>query len=635
MRCHCVEVLNWGMLIRAITLDALDERERKEAAAARRFPVSVSSEAPVARRGWDGSAWTEVLSHAAGAVDLSRAPLPVLEGHDRSKVNVGIVSNLRLDGARLRGELLLGASQRAKELADDIAAGVVRNVSVGYTVDAEQRDEKAKRVTATRWTPHEVSLVSVPADTTVGINRGAPMDPQNTGTPAPPSPGGEGTRAAPPASPEVLAERERIAAITTLVSRAELDDSVAANLITRGATLEQARVLVLDKIAERSEQYVTEQHVGFGEPASGHALRSGNDHAEDFRRAAVDSLLLRAGVRVDKPHAGARDVSPSVYDLARLCLSRAGKSSSRWLGGEFRGPELLKRAAGTGDFPAILEGALHASIRRGYEDEPASHRAWVHVASFSDFREASRPILGSAPNLAKINEHGEYTHGYFLDDGTKYGVSKYGKIVALSWEALVNDNLGSFLRVQPALGQAARRLEADLVYALLALNSGAGPAMQDAVNLFASGHANLTGSAAFDATQLGAGRALLRKQTAVGGGYLSLVPRFLIVPAERETAAEVILANATRRMTTEKTTPEWIANLELVVEPRLANTAVYLAADPNQIDTVELGLLEENLNGPHIETEQGFGTDEAKWKVRHAAGAKVLDWRGLVKMPVT
>jgi hypothetical protein len=72
-----------------------------------------------------------------------------------------------------------------------------------------------------------------------------------------------------------------------------------------------------------------------------------------------------------------------------------------------------------------------------------------------------------------------------------------------------------------------------------------------------------------------------------------------------------------------------------VVEPRFANGAAYRAADSAQIDTVELGLLEENMGGPHIETEQGFDRDESRWKIRHTAGAKALDWRGMVKMPIT
>jgi HK97 family phage prohead protease len=622
------------MASRTVTVD-LGERERKEAAASRRFPVSVSSENPVPRRDWQtGQVFEEVLSHARGAVDLSRAPLPVLESHDRSKVNVGIVSNLKLDGGRLRGELVLGASQRAQELADDIGAGIVTGLSVGYTVTEEKRDEEKKLITATRWTPYEVSIVSVPADVSVGIGRSHTMEQDQTSS-TPPlgeeiAAGGE--RAAEPAA---LAERERAAGIRQVVQRAKLPGTLADDLVSRGVSLDQARAAVLDQLATRSDASRTESHVRSDDGARFETIGPGADYAEDFRAAAVDAILLRSGIPVAKPHAAARDVSASVYDLARLSLSRAGRSASRWRGGEARGPELLKRAMTTSDLPNILAGALHASVRTGYESEPASHRAWVRTAPVADFRTQDRPILGSAPALPQVNEHGEYTTGYFTDDKASYAVAKYGVIVSLSWEVLVNDNLGAFLRVQPALGQAARRKEADTVYALFALNSAAGPTMQDGVALYHANHANLASSAAFDATQLGAGRSLLRKQTALGGGFLSLVPRYLIVPSERETAAEVILANATRRVTTEKTTPEWIASLQLVIEPRLANTGVFLAADPAQIDTCELGLLEENMAGPTLEEDREFRQDVQNFKVRHVFGAKFLDWRGMVKMPVT
>ncbi len=434
------------------------------------------------------------------------------------------------------------------------------------------------------------------------------------------------------ASPEVLAERERVSTIRDLAQRQHLGDVFANDLITRGVPLDKARAAILDALATRDEQRPIDGHLRMEETTP---IVAGRDYAEDFRAAAIDSLLMRSGIPVAKPHAAARDVSASVYDLARVCLSRAGKSASRMFGGEARGPELLKRAATASDFPAILEGALHASIRNGYENEPASHRQWVRVAPFADFREAKRPILGSAPALAKVGEGAEYTHGYFSDDGTGYAVAKYGRIVALTWEALVNDNLSSFLRIQPALGQAARRLEADLVYGLFPLNAGAGPTMNDAKALFHADHANLTAQAALTATQLGAGRTLLRKQTAVGGGYLSLVPKFLIVSPESETTAELLVANASRPAAgADKTVGAWIGSLELVVEPRLAATSAYLAADPNQIDTVELGLLQENINGPYIETEQGFTTDENRWKIRHTAGVKALDFRGMVKMPL-
>lgn len=626
------------MLDRVISID-LSERERKDAAATRRFPVSVSSEAPVPRRDWEtGQTFDEILSHDRAAVDLSRAPLPVLEGHDRSKVNVGIVQDLRVDGRRLRGTLVLGASARAAELAADIAEGIVRNLSVGYQIVTQERDPGKKRITATRWIPHEVSIVSVPADTTVGIGRDArsstmpenvtPPPATTTTTTTPP----EANRGAAAPSPEVLAERERVNTIRTFVTRYQLGEGLGNDLVSRGVSLEEAQRVILERVAERDERSPISNHIRMGEEPS--PITAGQDYSEDFRRAAIDSLLIRSGIPVAKPHAAARDVSASVYDLARTSLSRAGKSASRMFGGEARGPELVKRALTTTDFPLILSGALHASVRNGYETEPASHRAWVRAVPVADFRDQVRPILGSAPNLEKVVESGEYTYGSMSEDSTKYRVDKYGKIVSLSWETLVNDNLGAFLRVQPALGLAARRKEADLVYALFAENAGAGPTMQDGVALFHATHANLAAAGAFDAALLGEGRTLLRKMTALGGGYMALAPRFWIVPAERETAAEQILSNATRRTSTEKTTPEWIASLELVVEPRLANTAAYLAADASQVDTVELGLLEENMGGPVLDEDQEFARDERRWKVRHVFGSKALDWRGLVKLPI-
>ena len=295
----------------------------------------------------------------------------------------------------------------------------------------------------------------------------------------------------------------------------------------------------------------------------------------------------------------------------------------------------------TSDFPAILAGSLHGALRNGYELEPASHREWVRVASVEDFRLQARPILGSAPDLHQVNEGGEYEQGSLTDDLAKYSVTKFGRIVSLTWEALVNDNLSSFIRLNPALGQAARRKESDSIYVLFGLNAGAGPTMQDGIALFDAAHANVAAQLALGTQSLAAGRALLRKQTTIGGGHLSLIPRYWIVPPEFESAAEATIANASRPVSTEKTTAEWIGTLKLVVEPRLAATATYLAAGFDQIDTVELGVLDAAGSvggfpggpGPVIETDLGFVRDELKWKVRHTFGAAVLDWRGLVKMP--
>jgi HK97 family phage prohead protease len=141
------------------------------------FSAVFSTETPVRRRDYTGE-YDEILSHKPGAIDLSRAPLPLIESHDRSQVNVGKVTNLLLDGARLRADVVLGKSARARELTQDIEAGIVTGLSVAYQINEWDTAEGEQR-TATHWTPFEVSIVSVPADINAGIGRSKPVEPQN------------------------------------------------------------------------------------------------------------------------------------------------------------------------------------------------------------------------------------------------------------------------------------------------------------------------------------------------------------------------------------------------------------------------------------------------------------------------
>ena len=148
----------------------IELNERKASAdGLARFPATLSTETPVPRRDMFGKRFNEVLSHEPGAVDLSRAPIPLIESHDSRKVNVGIVNNLRIADGKLRGDIVLGKSARAAELAADIEARIVTGVSVGYAIN-EIPDEGDTRI-ASNWTLYELSLVSVPADVNAGIFR--------------------------------------------------------------------------------------------------------------------------------------------------------------------------------------------------------------------------------------------------------------------------------------------------------------------------------------------------------------------------------------------------------------------------------------------------------------------------------
>jgi HK97 family phage major capsid protein len=160
-RVGVVEVSHRAMELEAKTID---EETRK-------VRIAISSEAPVSR-----SFGMEVLEHSDEAIDLSflasgRAPL--LLDHDPEK-QIGVIESVELDGSarRLRATVRFGKGALAREAFDDVVDGIRANISVGYAINKLERKDKDTYV-AKSWKPMEASLVSIPADSSVGIGRSA------------------------------------------------------------------------------------------------------------------------------------------------------------------------------------------------------------------------------------------------------------------------------------------------------------------------------------------------------------------------------------------------------------------------------------------------------------------------------
>ena len=132
--------------------------------------IAVSSELPVER-----SFGKEILDHSGDSVDLEflrsgRAPL--LLDHDPEK-QIGVIESVSLDGDRvLRSKVRFGRSALAQEVYQDVLDGIRGNVSVGYRVNKMERDATDKNAYRVKsWSPMEVSVVSIPADPSVGVGR--------------------------------------------------------------------------------------------------------------------------------------------------------------------------------------------------------------------------------------------------------------------------------------------------------------------------------------------------------------------------------------------------------------------------------------------------------------------------------
>jgi HK97 family phage major capsid protein len=139
---------------------------------ARTVELSFSSETPV-ERSWG----TEILDHGKKSVRLGRlrAGGPLLVDHDARDI-VGVIESVRVD-ADLTGRAVVrfGKSARAEEVFQDVQDGIRRNASVAYViyeaVEEKTKDSSLPTLRITDWEPYEISLVSVPADTAVGVGR--------------------------------------------------------------------------------------------------------------------------------------------------------------------------------------------------------------------------------------------------------------------------------------------------------------------------------------------------------------------------------------------------------------------------------------------------------------------------------
>ena len=157
------------MLYRSGTFhrDVVDEETRT-------IELSFSSDTPVER-----AFGSEVLEHTEDAVDLMRlnSGAPLLLEHDRTQ-QIGVVERAYVDEEDKKGRAVVrfSRSQLGEEIFQDVRDGIRSLVSVGYQVArfvTEKADEGLDTYRAVSWQPLEISLVSVPADASVGVGRGA------------------------------------------------------------------------------------------------------------------------------------------------------------------------------------------------------------------------------------------------------------------------------------------------------------------------------------------------------------------------------------------------------------------------------------------------------------------------------
>jgi hypothetical protein len=632
---------------------------------------------------WNDTDYDEALSLDAGAVDMSRfdaGAVPVLDSH-RSYggigAQLGIVASAQVQNGK--GTAVLRLSQRPDlaGVVQDIKAGIIRNISVGYAVNkyqvtpANARDDggTVPLYTAVDWTPMELSFVTIPADVDAGTRahqqrsqavrpcefiRAAAQSTQEqtmsnpqggtNPTPANPQPSDEAARAAAEAQAReaaAAAERERSAEITALCKRFNITDK-AETFIRENKTVQQVKDFILE---QRAQEDATPRHPNV------RGIHTTQDAVETQMRGLEEAILHRIDARTKITDNGRQFRGMSLLELGREFLESRGVSTrgmdrmtlaARMLhfrdDRQFRSAIMQERdGAGymvTADFASLLANVANKRLRNVYEENPGTYTRWARRApNAPDFKSMSVIQLSAMPDLLQTNEAGEFKYGALSDGAETYSLLTYGRIVALSRQAIINDDLRGFDRILAGFGGSAARLENRTVYAQLTANAN----MADGHALFDNtNHGNYgTGAgSALQASALATARTAMRKQKGLQKEELNLVPTTLIVPAALEqTAYQLTSANYTP--TKQSDVSEFRSGgrtaLDPVVEPVLdaaSATAWYLAASNGQVDTVEYCWL-DGAEGPMVDTQVGFEVDGIQFKCREDFAAKVIDYRGL------
>lgn len=598
---------------------------------------------------WEGEYYEEALSMAPEAVNLTRlnSGAPLLNTHNQYDLSsvIGVVERAWLENGI--GKAVVRFSERAEvaPILADVKAGIIRNVSVGYRVNTfqiEKREGQISVYTAVDWEPFELSLVPVPADAGAGTRsevaqkqgypcefvtrQSASIDLKTTQTEEVNAmtedeiKRGQELAAKTAREEAVKEERARSTEIRAIVRKLKLDDALAEKMITDGVDLETARARAIDAAAEHQERT---------QPRTFAQFQTVTDETETRRSAVQEALLHRFNPTQYKlTDAGRQFRGMSLIDMARDCLESAGIRTRGMNQAEVA--QMALRSGGmhsTGDFPLILGNTVNRTLRDGYALVPRTFTEFCRQTTASDFKAVTRVALSDISQMQKIREGGEYKNGTMGDSAESYKLQKWGEKIAITWETLINDDLGAFTRLPAALGAEAAQIESDVVWGIILNNA----VMSDNTALFHANHKNLSGTNdAINITSLSAARAAMRKQTAPKGRVLNISPSYLLVGPDKELEAnQYTSANYVAQEAVELN-PAYNTSLGVIVEPRLTGNQWYLAAAPGLIDTIEYAYL-EGEQGIVTETRPGFDVDGLEIKARLVFAAAPIDFRGLYK----
>jgi hypothetical protein len=429
-------------------------------------------------------------------------------------------------------------------------------------------------------------------------------------------------------------ERERVAAIQEICSgefpRIERD------AIRSGWTLEDTSQKVLKAMRENR-------------PQADVSISVNRDRGRQFDVKAIEAALcLRAGIgdealvkaygeQVVEMAWHDRDIS--LQQLLAECARLEGVQVPRTFGND-----TIRAAFSTVSLPGILNNVANKKLLKAFQAQPVIATRLCSEGELNDFKESERYRLTDVGDLEPVAPDGELKHGGLTEEKATNQLGTFGKIFSLTRQMIYNDDLGAFLKVPEGMGARAARKIDQLFFTRLLSN----PTLGDTKALFHADHGNYKEGAdtALSLDSLAAAVQLFMDQKDADEQPINVSAKFLLVPTALKMTARELLnstlllaVGATDKRRIPTYNPIADEELELVTSPYLSNAnytgnsakAWYLFADPQIVDTFEIGYLKGRRTPTVEQGETDFNTLGIQFRVYFDLGVREQDYRGMVK----
>ncbi|MCE2725111.1 MAG: HK97 family phage prohead protease [Betaproteobacteria bacterium] len=558
----------------------------------------------------DMGGWREILSMEDGAVDVS-ACRSLLVNHDPNSI-AGRVDSISFSEGRASSEVSIHPDAKLEtgiSVADAVDQKMLCGVSIGYvygekdcTINKEERS-----VTVNKWRLLEVTLTPIPADTAAGVRS----------FPSPPVSQEEITMAEPVQVPAVDTEQVRAAARTEA-------KAIATQARSLGLAADDFVGLPVTEAKDAMLRAIAEKHKAQGaDPVAPVAPRIEvtADAGDKLLNATRASLYERAGITPSKEEAEsfARCGRVSVRNAIRHCAKIEGidiDASEVELAGYASGLINL-RTHGRRDaankissqFSTLLANVSNKAILQGMRNyNAATWQIWATVRNVKNFLQITNASLSSG-RLVSTPENEAFPELLQKDGGYNSTLGMYGATVSLTFQALVNDELGMFMDDLKRSGYIAAETIDRQVYAKM---------------LGATWTYDLSTSAGLATpANLDKPRAALRTKKNMAGLPAGIIGRYLIHDPANAVAAGIATGQIYGPGTTtapsagsrqiQTVESHWVSDTTLL--GGAAITDYFLTGDPNAVDTVLVNFLEGVGQSPIIMPFDGGAVASERWKI--------------------